>query len=127
MRKEKRTHQFSYNLYHQLLGIIEDESQDQVNNPNQTPERDYEMEAPYQHVTTHLLSVENSFETGRSKVTFNAGYQYNKRSEFEPDSLPKSKFLGVGVGVGLCSSGGFGVGVGVKIGVGVGVGGSGIS
>ncbi len=97
VRKEKRTHQFSYNLYHQLLGIIEDESQDQVNNPNQTPERDYEMEAPYQDVTTHIISTQNNFTSGNNEFVVNAGYQYNARKEFEPGALPKSKFLGVGL------------------------------
>ncbi|MGE5108740.1 MAG: TonB-dependent receptor plug domain-containing protein [Sphingobacteriales bacterium] len=93
-RNEKSHHQFTYNLYNQNLGIIEDESQ------NTTPvkeERDYEMEAPYQNVNTHVISLENSFQTGKSEITFNAGYQFNKRKEFEPDVLPKSKYLGVGL------------------------------
>jgi iron complex outermembrane recepter protein len=97
VRKEKSTHQFTYNMYHQLLGIIEDESQDQLNNPNQTAERDYEMEAPYQDVTTHILSTQNSFIAGRNELVVNAGYQYNARKEFEPGTTPKSKFLGVGL------------------------------
>ena len=94
IRKDKSRHQLTYNLYNQNLGIIEDESQ------NAMPvkeERDYEMEAPYQNVNTHVISLENIFQTGKSEITFNAGYQFNKRKEFEPDVLPKSKFLGVGL------------------------------
>jgi len=97
IRKAKSDHRFTYNLYNQNLGIIEDESADSASNPVKEEERDYEMEAPYQHVITHVLSFENSFETGKSTITLNAGYQYNKRNEFEPDSIPKSKFLGVGL------------------------------
>jgi iron complex outermembrane recepter protein len=98
IRKAGSDHRFTYNLYNQNLGIVEDESMDSaINGGKKEEERDYEMEAPYQHVTTHLLSFENSFKTGTSEITFNAGYQHNKRSEFEPDSLPKSKFLGVGL------------------------------
>ncbi|MBI3720495.1 MAG: TonB-dependent receptor [Sphingobacteriales bacterium] len=94
VRKEKSLHKFTYSLYSQNLGIIEDESN------NTTPvkeERDYEMEAPYQNVNTHVLSLENTFNTGKSDVTVNVGYQFNKRKEFEPGTLPKSKFLGVGL------------------------------
>ncbi len=94
IRKAKSDHRFTYNLYNQNLGIIEDKGGDTA---TVKEERDYEMEAPYQHVTTHVLSFENSFQTGHSEITFNAGYQYNKRNEFEPDSIPKSKFLGVGL------------------------------
>lgn len=94
IRKPGSDHRLTYNLYNQNLGIIEDEDQDTA---TVKEERDYEMEAPYQHVTTHVLSLENSFKTGHSEITLNAGYQYNKRSEYEPGELPKSKFLGVGL------------------------------
>lgn len=98
VRKEKRQHQFTYNLYHQLLGIIEDESQDANNNPGQKEEeRDYEMEAPYQDVTTHIISTQNNFKSGKNEFVVNAGYQFNDRKEFESGTTPKSKFLGVGL------------------------------
>lgn len=93
----KADHRLTYNLYKQQLGIIEDESANSADSTKKEEERDYEMEAPYQDVTTHVLSLENRFKTGSSEIIFNAGYQYNKRNEFEPDSLPKSKFLGVGL------------------------------
>jgi iron complex outermembrane recepter protein len=97
VRKEKRQHQLTYNLYHQLLGIIEDESQDAINNPAKTEERDYEMEAPYQDVTTHIISTQNNFSSGNNEFIVNAGYQFNGRKEFEPGPVAKSKFLGVGL------------------------------
>jgi iron complex outermembrane receptor protein len=97
IRKEKHQHQLTYNLYKQLLGIIEDESLEAINNPAKKEERDYEMEAPYQDVETHVISLENTFQSGtRSEFLVNAGYQFNRRKEFEPDTLgPKSKFLAV--------------------------------
>ena len=97
IRKENRQHQLTYNLYKQLLGIIEDESLEAINNPAKKEERDYEMEAPYQDVETHVISLENRFQSGsKSEFIVNAGYQFNRRKEFEPDTLgPKSKFLAV--------------------------------
>jgi iron complex outermembrane recepter protein len=97
VRKEKREHQLNVSLYKQMLGIIEDESLEAVNNPTKKEERDYEMEAPYQDVMTSLISTENIFKVNAGEIVFNAGYQFNNRKEFEPDSLPKSKVLGVGL------------------------------
>lgn len=96
--KEKSNHQLTYSLYSQNLGIIEDEG-DTTGGATKPPaeERDYEMEAPYQNVVTHLVSLQNNFKIGRDELTINAGYQFNQRKEYEPDSLPKSKFLGVGL------------------------------
>ncbi|MEI6946467.1 TonB-dependent receptor [Paraflavisolibacter sp. H34] len=96
-RSEKGFHQLTYNGYQQLLGIIEDESLELVNNPNMKEERDYEMEAPYQDVMTHVLSTEHQFALGGSALLVNAGYQFNRRKEFEPGATPKSKYLGVGL------------------------------
>lgn len=98
IRKQKRQHQLSYNLYQQLLGIIEDEALEALNNPAKKEERDYEMEAPYQNIQTHIVSLENSFQTGNnSELVFNGGFQFNGRKEYEPGPLPKSKYLGVGL------------------------------
>ena len=92
--KEKSDHRITYSLYSQNLGIIEDEGDTSA---VKKEERDYEMEAPYQNVVTHLLSLQNNFKIHKSELTVNAGYQFNQRKEYEPDSLPKSKFLGVGL------------------------------
>lgn len=93
-RGKKSSHQFNYSYYKQLLGIIEDEEAD--NPAGGEEERDYEMEAPFQDVQTHVVSSENRFITGHSAILFNAGFQMNKRKEFEPgETGPKSKFLAV--------------------------------
>jgi iron complex outermembrane receptor protein len=97
IRKEKSQHQLTYNFYDQLLGIIEDEALELQNNPEKKEERDYEMEAPYQNVMTHILSLENKFRTGKSMWVVNAGYQFNSRKEYEPGPVVKSKYLGVGL------------------------------
>src|SRR4030095_358947 len=68
IRKEKREHRLTYNLYKQLLGIIEDESLEAINNPAKKEERDYEMEAPYQDVETHVISLENRFQSGATSA-----------------------------------------------------------
>jgi iron complex outermembrane recepter protein len=96
-RKAKSTHQFTYNLYQQSLGIIEDESLENPTNPDKEEERDYEMEAPYQNVMTHIFSTENTFATGKTELVVNAAYQFNARKEYEPGPVLKSKFLGVGL------------------------------
>jgi len=100
--KGKSNHQLTYSLYNQNIGIIEDES---VKNTNLgiPEERDYEMEAPCQQVTTHLLSVQNNFKIGRNNLKTTIGYQINQRKEFEPDSLPKSKILGIGLNLNTVS------------------------
>ncbi|MBC6492912.1 hypothetical protein BC349_17790 [Flavihumibacter stibioxidans] len=96
IRNEKRSHQINYSLYQQFLGIVEDENLEALNNPGKKAERDYEMEAPYQFVQTHVISSESKFKTGKSQLLLNAGYQFNRRKEFEPgDTGPKSKFLAV--------------------------------
>jgi iron complex outermembrane receptor protein len=94
-RNEKSQHQFTYNFYKQQLGVIEDESTGGTQPV--TEERDYEMEAPYQDVTTHVISSENKFKTSASELEANIAYQMNDRKEYEPGLLPKSKFLGVGL------------------------------
>lgn len=97
IRSESSTHEFSYNLYRQQLGIVEDESLEAINNPTKKEERDYEMEAPFQDVTTHVLSTKNSYRKGTHSWQINGGYQFNDRKEYEPGANPKSKVLGVGL------------------------------
>ena len=87
----------SYSYLKQMIGIIEDESKS-VNTgvSDEEEQRDREMEAPYQDVSTHILSSENTLFTGKSKVNFNIAYQMNDRKEFEP--LPdKQKELAIGL------------------------------
>jgi len=46
---------------------------------------DKKLLMPYQLTTSNLLSMENSFFLGESKVTVNLGYQNNDRKEFEDE------------------------------------------
>jgi len=76
----------SYAYYHQSTGIIEDEG----DNTNMTGAEDTEeqhsreFEAPYQDVSSNVISSENTIITGKSKVNINLAYQYNDRKEYEP-------------------------------------------
>ena len=87
----------SYSFLNQQIGIVEDESADTASAKNDEEEqRDREFEAPYQDVTTQIISVENTFFTGKSTLNVNLAYQLNDRKEFEP--LPfKQKELAIGL------------------------------
>jgi iron complex outermembrane receptor protein len=92
---------FSYSYFNRLSGVIEDEGG--VVNPNDEEEQtDRDIEAPYQDVTTHIVSLENTILTGKSKLNINAAYQVNDRKEFEPvadpgDSTKKLPDLAIGL------------------------------
>lgn len=74
----------SYSYFNRMSGVVEDES-GQLPNPNDEEEQmDRHIEAPYQDVTTHIVSVENTILTGKSKLNINVAYQVNDRKEFEP-------------------------------------------
>lgn len=83
----------SYSFFNQQLGIVEDEGAvpDSLKAGEDEEEVRFgrEMEAPYQDVTSHIISLENSFITGKSKVNFNLAYQVNDRKEFEPEGTNK--------------------------------------
>ncbi len=85
----------SYSYLNHQIGIIEDESGD-TSTTKTDDQRDRDMEAPYQDVTTHILSSENTILTGKSKLNVNVAYQTNDRKEFEPD-LPNSPRLAIGL------------------------------
>lgn len=72
----------TYSYYKQLIGIIEIEDGG-VTVADNEEQRDREIEAPYQDVTTHLISSENTFPMGKSKLNVNVSYQLNDRKEFE--------------------------------------------
>jgi len=58
----------SYSYLNQKIGIIEDESANATPAGNDDEEqRDREMEVPYQDVTMHIVSLENTILTGKSK------------------------------------------------------------
>ena len=87
----------SYSYLNQMIGIIEDESANKGTTGNDEAEqRDREMEAPYQDVSMHVVSLENTFLSGKSKLNVNVAYQLNDRKEYEP--LPeKQKELAIGL------------------------------
>jgi len=88
---------FSYSFFNQQIGIIEDESKaTNAATEDEGEQRDREMEAPYQDVSTHILSSENVFFTGKSKVGLNVAYQLNDRKEYEP-LANKQKELAIGL------------------------------
>jgi len=74
----------SYSYLRAQTGVIEDESADTAAAAGGDDDRDRDMEAPYQDVTTHVISLENTILTGKSKLNVNAAYQINNRKEFEP-------------------------------------------
>ena len=87
----------SYSFLNQQSGIIEEEmSGSSQTQKDEKEQRDREMEAPYQDVTTHIVSLENTFFTGKSKINFNVAYQLNNRKEFEPLEN-KMKELAIGL------------------------------
>jgi iron complex outermembrane receptor protein len=92
---------FSYSYFNRLAGVVEDEGG--AVNPNDEEEQmDREFEAPYQDVTTHIASLENTILTGKSKLNINVAYQLNDRKEFEPivdpgDSTKKLPDLAIGL------------------------------
>ena len=87
----------SYTFQKQLIGIVENEAADTANaGSGDNEQRDRGMEAPYQDVTSHILSSENTIFTGKSKLNLNVAYQLNDRKEFEP--LPdKQKEMAIGL------------------------------
>ncbi len=93
----------SYSFLNQQIGIIENEAADTTKKGNDEAEqRDRDIEAPYQDVTTQIISWENTLFTGKSKLNMNVAYQMNKREEFEP--LPnKQKELAIGLDLGVAT------------------------
>ena len=87
----------SYSFLNQQTGIIEIEADSVAAQGNDGEQRDREMEAPYQDVTTHIVSLENTILTGKSKLNVNVAYQVNDRKEFEPTDVAKEKRLAIGL------------------------------
>lgn len=84
----------TYSYLKQEIGIVELEGDSAVEDEEEQRER--EMEAPYQDVTSHIISLENTVIRGSSRINLNVAYQFNNRKEFEP--LPdKQKELAIGL------------------------------
>ena len=87
----------TYSYQNQKIGIVENET-DTLLTPGEQDEeqRNREIEAPYQDVTSHIITSETTMLTGQSKWNLNLGFQQNVRKEFEP--LPgKQKELAIGL------------------------------
>ncbi len=77
---------FTYSYMNQQIGIVEIEPDSIVAGAKSEEEeqRERELEAPYQDVTSHILTLENTLLAGKSKWNLNLGFQHNDRKEFEP-------------------------------------------
>ncbi|MFZ7123459.1 MAG: TonB-dependent receptor [Bacteroidota bacterium] len=76
----------TYSYLRQQIGIVEQEDESQYLEPEQFTEeqRDREFEAPYQDVTNHIVSSENSILLPGGRINANLSFQHNDRKEFEP-------------------------------------------
>ncbi len=92
----------SYSYFNRLSGVVEDERGAKPNPNDAAEQTDRDIEPPYQDVTTHIVSLENTILTGKSKLNINVAYQINDRKEFEPivdpaDSTKKLPSLAIGL------------------------------
>jgi iron complex outermembrane receptor protein len=92
----------SYSYFNRMSGVIEDETGMPPNPNDEAEQTDRDIEPPYQDVTTHIVSLENTVLTGKSKLNVNVAYQVNDRKEFEPmvdpnDSTKKLPNLAIGL------------------------------
>lgn len=72
---------FTYSFNQAAIGIPEELSFQNL---------DTDLLVPYQLTTSQVLSTENSFFIGASKLTVNLGYQNNNRKEFEHEHEEES-------------------------------------
>jgi iron complex outermembrane receptor protein len=88
----------TYSYLRQQIGIVEKEDEGQYTEPEQFTEeqRDRELEAPYQDVTNHVVSSENSVLLPNGRINANLSFQHNDRKEFEPAAYGgKEKAIGL--------------------------------
>jgi iron complex outermembrane recepter protein len=87
----------SYSFMNQRTGIVELEPDSILLIEPEGEQMTYDVEAPYQDVTSHIVSSENTFLMKHSKVNANVAYQLNNRKEFEPTGVKKGKDLAFGL------------------------------
>jgi iron complex outermembrane recepter protein len=76
------TSNLSYTYHRQRLGIIEeDENEESL----ATFRNDRSMQLPFQNVTDHVISTQNQFFLGESRLRLNMAYHTNLREEIEED------------------------------------------
>ena len=73
---------FQYEFSHHIYGVVE---QKDLNNPKDMQEDHFErgFEGPHHIIDYNILSLENYFFAGNSKIKINVGFQNNSRKEDE--------------------------------------------
>ncbi len=87
----------SYSFMNQRTGIVELEPDSILLIEPEHEQMTYDVEAPYQDVTSHIVSSENTILMEHSKVNANVAYQLNNRKEFEPTGIKKKYLLAFGL------------------------------
>jgi iron complex outermembrane receptor protein len=87
----------SYSFMNQKIGIVELEPDSIVAIEPEHEMSTYDVEAPFQDVTSHIISNENTFLMKQSKLNLNVAYQLNNRKEYEPTGVKKGKELAFGL------------------------------
>ncbi len=77
---------FQYEFSHHIYGVVE---QKDLNNPKDMQEDHFErgFEGPHHIIDFHIISLENYFFVGSSKIKINVGFQNNSRKEDEGTEL----------------------------------------
>lgn len=80
---------FQYEFSHHIYGVVE---QKDLYNPKDMQEDHFErgFEGPHHIIDFHILSLENYFFVGNSKIKINVGFQSNSRKEDEGTELTAS-------------------------------------
>jgi iron complex outermembrane recepter protein len=101
INKSWGTSRLNYSYFKQLIGIVELEPDTVIE--DEAEQKKWEVEAPFQDVTTHIISFQNSFYIGSGRLLADVAYQLNDRKEFEPLNngirKAKEKFIGLRLNV----------------------------
>jgi iron complex outermembrane receptor protein len=87
----------SYSFMNQRIGIVELEPDSILLIEPEHEQMTYDVEAPFQDVTSHIVSSENTFLMKHSSLNANVAYQLNDRKEYEPTGVKKGKELAFGL------------------------------
>jgi iron complex outermembrane receptor protein len=71
----------SYNYLDSKFGLVHLEEEEEEHEEHEESERKPLL--PYQHITNHITSLQNTVFVGESKLKFNIGFVQNQRLEFE--------------------------------------------
>ena len=88
----------SYSYLRSLTGMIVDGDEDSAARAEGKPYiNGRKLQSPYQDISIHILSSENTLLAGGSKININAAWQVNNRKEFEPVPPGDPKYLAMGL------------------------------